>query len=177
MHQAGQNLLMEITETQTAQAHDALSFEHPADTCWQAWFDGSAKPNPGTLGIGLVLLSPLKQRYEKSERLACQGCNNEAELYALCAVFEMAFAAGARRLLVRGDSDVAIRYVLKLDSTTIEPLKTQVAQAQQWLECFDEVCLQWIPRHRNRDADRLSRQALGLPEKLLGLIKKKRRQR
>lgn len=147
------------------------------EDCWQAWFDGSARPNPGALGIGVVLLSPLAQRYEKSERLAGSGCNNEAELHALCAVLELACGAGARRLQVRGDSDVAIRYVLGPDSTAIAPLLALVAQAREWLARFDEVQLLWIPRHRNGDADRLARQALGLPDKPADVRKVKRRRR
>ena len=87
-------------------------------------------PNPGKIGIGVLLLAPDGRREEKSVLLNISGCNNEAELHALCAALELAATAGARQLVLRGDSDVA---------------------------------LIWIPRHRNGDADRLSRQALGLP--------------
>lgn len=148
-----------------------------AEDYWQAWFDGSAKPNPGAIGIGVVLLSPAAQRWEKSERLAVGGCNNEAELHALCAVLELASLSGARHLLVRGDSDVAIRYVLGPDATEIAPLVALVARARAWLERFEDVQLRWVPRHRNAEADRLSRQALGLPEKPAVLGKRKRRRR
>ena len=98
-----------------------------------------------------------------STLLNCSGCNNEAELHALCAALEMAAAAGARRLLVRGDSDVALRYVRGPDTTQILRLCLLVAAAREGLRRFDEVQLLWIPRHRNREADRLSRQAQGLP--------------
>lgn len=154
-----------------------MNKEAQKEDYWQAWFDGSARPNPGALGIGVVLLSPQAQRYEKSERLGCNGCNNEAELHALCAVLELAWAAGAKQLQVRGDSDVAIRYVLGTDSTAIVPLLMLVARAQEWLARFDEVQLLWVPRHRNGDADRLARQALGLPEKPATSGKAKRRRR
>jgi ribonuclease HI len=120
-------------------------------------------PNPGKIGIGVVLIAPDGRREEKSVLLNCTGCNNEAELHALCAALEMAAAAGARRLLLRGDSDVALRYVRGPDSTQIARLCLLVAAARDALRRFDEVQLLWIPRHRNREADRLSRQALGLP--------------
>jgi ribonuclease HI len=93
----------------------------------------------------VVLVAPDGRREEKSVLLNVSGCNNEAELHALCAALDMTAAAGARRLLLRGDSDVALRYVRGPDTTQV------VRQ------------LLWIPRHRNREADRLSRQALGLP--------------
>jgi len=108
-------------------------------------------------------MAPDGQCSEKSQLLKVSGCNNEAELHALCAALEMAAAAGARRLVLRGDSDVALRYVRGPDGTQIERLQVLVARARDWLLRFDELQLVWIPRHRNRDADRLSRQALGLP--------------
>lgn len=130
---------------------------------WQAWFDGAALPNPGKIGVGVVLLAPDGRQEEKSVLLNCSGCNNEAELHALAAALDIAAASGARRLLLRGDSDVALRYVRGPDSTRVVRLSLLVAAARERLCNFDEVQLLWIPRHRNREADRLSRQALGLP--------------
>ena len=144
---------------------------------WQAWFDGSALPNPGKIGIGVLLIAPDGSCSEKSQLLNICGCNNEAELQALCAALEMAFAAGARKLLLRGDSDVAIRYVRGPDATQIARLSQQVAAARDWLPRFDEVQLVWIPRHRNGAADRLSRQALGLPPSPAPLARPRRRAR
>jgi ribonuclease HI len=114
------------------------------------------------MGIGVVLLAPDGQRSEKSLLLTAAGCNNEAELHALRVALEMASSAGARVLVLRGDSDVAIRYVRGPDSTQISRLQILVTAARECLLRFDEVQLLWVPRHRNRDADRLSRHALGL---------------
>ena len=144
---------------------------------WQAWCDGSALPNPGRIGVGVVLLSPGGARSERYAVPGCHGCNNEAELYALCAALEFAYGMGAKRLLLRGDSDVAIRYVAGTDVTAIVRLAELVAHARQWLTRFEEVQLLWIPRHRNGAADRLSRQALGLPDKPAASAKRKRRKR
>jgi ribonuclease HI len=116
------------------------------------------------MGLGIVLLAPDGRRTEHSSIGAGTGCNNEAELHALCAALDMAFAAGARELVLRGDSDVALRYVRGPDSTGIARLLVLIESARDRLRRFDEVQLLWVPRHRNREADRLSRQALGLPE-------------
>lgn len=144
---------------------------------WQAWCDGAALPNPGKIGVGVVLISPDGQSSEKSRLLNVSGCNNEAELHALCAALEMAAAAGARKLLLRGDSDVAIRYVRGPDSTQIVRLSLLVAAARDCLRSFDEVQLVWLPRHRNREADRLSRQALGLPPSPAPILRARQRAR
>ncbi len=113
-----------------------------------------------------MLIAPDGTRIEKSVLTASHGCNNEAELHALCLALDMARAAGSRRLRLHGDSDVALRYVRGPDSTGIERLQLLVAGARQRMAHFDEVQLLWIPRHRNAEADRLSRQALGLPAAL-----------
>jgi ribonuclease HI len=132
---------------------------------WQTWFDGSALPNPGDIGVGVVVASPAGVRHERSVLSGNSGCNNEAELSALCLALDLAHELGARRLLVRGDSDVAIRFANGLDSPVSVRLGELVARARASIGRFEEIRLQWVPRHRNGDADRLSRQALGLPDK------------
>ncbi len=137
----------------------------PAPEYWQAWFDGSAFPNPGRMGIGIVLQAPNGQRQLQSLMPRESGCNNEAELHALCAVLLLAHEAGARCVQIRGDSDVAVRYVNRTDSTVIERIRLLVERAQALIATFDDVQLSWVPRHRNQAADDLSRAALGLPSK------------
>lgn len=146
----------------------------PAQACWQAWFDGSALPNPGRIGIGIVLMAPDGQRSEQSFVPRESGCNNEAELLALCAVLMLAREAGVRCLQVRGDSSIAVRYVNGLDTTRITRLLILIQRAQTLMSDFDEVALTWVPRHRNLDADALSRSALGLPAKPVAAHRRQR---
>jgi ribonuclease HI len=145
---------------------------------WQAWFDGSALPNPGRIGLGAVLRGPGGQQLEYSGMAVDGGCNNEAELLALGKALEMARASGARHLVVRGDSDFAVRHLRGEAHTSVAHLHALIRQMQPLLAGFDSVRLEWIPRHRNPDADRLSRAALGLPDKPArspGVLNKKRR--
>jgi ribonuclease HI len=114
------------------------------------------------MGLGVVLRSPTGAIREKSDLAAGIGCNNEAELHAMCLALELARVAGARQLILRGDSDVAVRYVTGAGTTAVERLLPLIAQAQEAIAQFDAVQLLWVPRHRNPEADRLSRQALGL---------------
>lgn len=125
----------------------------------------------------MVLLAPDGRRDEKSILLNGTGCNNEAELHALCLALQLAAAQGARHLLLRGDSDVALRYVRGPETTRILRLCRLVDAARDWLQRFDEVRLLWVPRHRNREADELSRQALGLPPSPAPALCKRRRAR
>jgi ribonuclease HI len=132
---------------------------------WQAWFDGSALPNPGRIGIGYVLRDPVGRCHEGSYAPHTAGCNNEAELQALCALLTYALEQGVCRLQVYGDSHVAVQYVSGADSTQIARLQVWIEEARRLLSGFETVLLKWVPRHRNLRADSLSRHALGLPEK------------
>jgi len=132
---------------------------------WHIWFDGSASPNPGRIGLGVLAVGPDGQRKEYSGIAAQDGCNNEAELLALGKALEMARESGARRVLLQGDSDFVVRHVNGLDTTEVIRLREIILRTRELMTGFTECRLKWIPRHRNRDADRLSRAALGLPEK------------
>lgn len=145
------------------------------DECWHAWFDGAALPNPGRIGLGAVLVAPDGRRFEGSRLAGLEGCNNEAELRALMEVLELARTAGAKQLVVSGDSDFAVRHVQGFATTAVGRLSVLLAEVQAMLANFDAVRFVWVPRHRNGHADRLSRQALGLPPK--APVKKIRRRR
>lgn len=135
------------------------------DAEWQLWFDGSAFPNPGRIGLGVVLWGPAGQRREYSGTVAGGGCNNEAELLALAKGLELAREAGARFVRVRGDSDFAVRHLKGEARTEVLRLREIIENVQALLGGFADTRLEWIPRHRNGEADRLSRAALGLPDK------------
>ena len=132
---------------------------------WHIWFDGSACPNPGRIGLGVFVLGPEGQQREYSGLAAQGGCNNEAELLALGKALEIARESGARHILLLGDSDFVVRHVNGLDSTAAVRLRDLILHTRQLMTGFAACRLAWIPRHRNRAADRLSRAALGLPDK------------
>lgn len=132
---------------------------------WQLWFDGCALPNPGRLGLGALIIAPDGRRIELSRPGSRHGCSNEAELEALRVALDRAHAEGARRLLVTGDSDFVVRHLKGEKQTAVDVLRDRLQGVDAVLASFDAVELRWVPRHRNRDADRLSRAALGLPDK------------
>lgn len=142
---------------------------------WHACCDGTATPNPGRIGVGVVVLAPDGSRHEASRSLGRHGCNNEAELLAIAQTLTLAAAAGARRLVVSSDSRMAIDHLLGRETTAIPRLLTLLEQLRLQMLGFDAVALQWIPRHRNAQADKLARAALGLPEKQTKTRQRKRR--
>ena len=136
----------------------------PQPGAWRAWFDGSAHPNPGRLGIGALLLGPAGERVEISRR-AGHGNSGEAEYLALEALLEAALAAQPPVLAIYGDSQVVIGDVAPqaragAGAKGLEPHRERVLAMLGKLEESGRVTLHWVPRHRNGEADRLSQQAI-----------------
>ena len=132
---------------------------------WRIWFDGAAHPNPGRIGLGAVLRGPAGEEVDFSGLAGINGCNNEAELRALGKALELAQASGARHLVVRGDSDFVVRHLRGEAHTAVVHLHRLLEATRAQLAGFASVRLEWVPRYRNPDADRLSRAALGLADK------------
>ncbi|HQR02697.1 MAG: ribonuclease HI family protein [Proteobacteria bacterium] len=151
--------------------------ESDSGTPWQLWVDGTSLPNPGRIGLGAVLLSPAGERREISRIAPGTGCNNEAELQALCAGLTLAIEAGSRSLIVVSDSDFVVRHVRGEQVTAITRLLGWIDAARMSLACFHSAELRWVPRHRNTEADRLARSALSLGPKGVKVKSRSRRSR
>ena len=136
----------------------------PAADAWRGWFDGSAHPNPGQIGIGALLCGPAGERLEISRR-AGHGNSGEAEYLALTALLEAAVRLGARDLVVYGDSRVVVDDV-NLSAQAVaagrgaKGLEAHRVRVVDLLKALGGGSLRWVPRHRNGDADRLSQLAI-----------------
>ncbi|WP_051933592.1 ribonuclease HI family protein [Massilia sp. BSC265] len=129
---------------------------------WRAWFDGSARPNPGRCGIGAVLEGPDGVRLELS-RDAGHGNSSEAEYLALIAVLEAAVERGVPAVAIHGDSQVVVDDVHAPDSASAPALRAYRARVRALLARLPGSTLRWIPRHKNLQADALSQRAVPLP--------------
>lgn len=164
----------------------ALGESDAVAACAQAWFDGAALPNPGKMGLGVVLYLPDGARHAVSVVAEGWGCNNEAELLALIAALELAQRLGVRRLQVYGDSDLAVRAAafepgngraVVIPATQVDRLRRLMDRLPDLTGGFDFLQVIWRPRHRNGEADALSRLALGLPDKPAPVPRSKKRRR
>jgi len=126
---------------------------------WRAWFDGSAHPNPGRIGIGVLLSGPAGERVEISRR-AGLGSSGDAEYLALIAALEKAVELGVPELLLYGDSQVVVQDVLLSPQAGAKALEEHRARVGQLMAALAHVHVRWVPRHKNGDADRLSQQAI-----------------
>jgi ribonuclease HI len=126
---------------------------------WQGWFDGSARPNPGQLGIGARLQAPDGVCIDVS-RAAGEGDSTLAEYLALIALLEQAVIAAVAvptlQLLVRGDSQVVINDIsgtTRLRHPAFGPYRQRVVAL---MAALPAVALRWVPRQRNGAADLLA---------------------
>jgi len=165
-----QRAAVHLREVQRQQARAATLAQRQAqgvalsEQGWQGWFDGSALPNPGRLGIGALLRGPQGQIIQISQA-AGYGNSSEAEYLALTALLEAALQAGVRELHIRGDSQVVVNDV-NLPEAAItagqgaSALASHRAQVHALMAQLSTVHLRWLPRHRNAAADQLAQQAL-----------------
>ena len=117
------------------------------------------------MGMGAVLTEPDGTKHTLSQATKIKGCNNEAELRALIAALREGKARGAKSVLVYSDSRVLVEQLggsdAKLHVKPVARLAGLFDEARALLESFEQASLQWIPRHRNAQADALARAALG----------------
>lgn len=133
---------------------------------WHAWFDGSATPNPGRIGLGCVLRAPDGRMLEIS-RPAGNGDSNRAEYLALIAVLALAGKMDVPHLVIHGDSRIVIDDVTAREPVRVPDLHSLREQVLHLLAAIPSVHFIWIPRARNAGADALARQAilnLAIPE-------------
>jgi ribonuclease HI len=148
---AARDALREQARLRQARRHDGLP------TAWRAWFDGSARPNPGRCGIGARLEGP--DGAVEISRPAGHGNSSEAEYRALIALLEAAVARGAAGLTVYGDSQVVIGDVGGPDALAAPALQAYRSTARALMAKIDGLSLRWVPRHKNQQADALSQRA------------------
>lgn len=145
---------------------------------WQVWCDGTALPNPGDIGIGVVVVDPAGVRHELSKKSELRGCNNEAEGSALVAALEFALELGAGTGVgvdVVCDSSIVVEQTVGDKRTDVARLAVIFARARLLLARFDDVTVTNVPRRRNAEADALARKAVGLLPKVEQQRRRRRR--
>ncbi|MFI1163087.1 bifunctional RNase H/acid phosphatase [Streptomyces sp. NPDC020801] len=123
--------------------------------------DGGSRGNPGPAGYGAVVIDPVtgETLAEAAEYLGVTT-NNVAEYRALLAGLRAAHALDpAAAVHVRMDSKLVVEQMSgrwKIKHPDLKPLAAQAAGVFP----PDRVTYEWIPRERNKHADRLANEAM-----------------
>jgi probable phosphoglycerate mutase len=123
--------------------------------------DGGSRGNPGPAGYGAVVRDKLSGE-TLAERKGFVGVatNNVAEYQGLIAGLRAAQELQAETVDVRMDSKLVVEQMAgrwKIKHPSMQPL---AREAQALARTFRTVTYEWIPRERNRQADRLANEAM-----------------
>ena len=88
---------------------------------FQLWCDGSAAPNPGPMGLGVVVIAPDGTESCASVLWPERGDNNVAEALAVAEAVRRAVTLGASDVVVHSDSDVVVRLLRHARAPTQVP--------------------------------------------------------
>lgn len=126
---------------------------------YEGYFDGASKNNPGISGIGLYIKHKNKIIYEYSEVIG-QGTNNEAEYKALIKLLEEMRNLDAKEIRIYGDSQLVINQINRKWKIKEQHLYQLFLKANDIIEDIKQrgiiITIEWIPREKNKYADKLS---------------------
>jgi len=123
--------------------------------------DGGSRGNPGPAGFGAVVRDATTGEV-LAERKGTLGVatNNVAEYSGLIAGLTAAAELGAAEVEVRMDSKLVVEQMAGRWQIKNAGLRPLAAQAAVLVRRFARTTFTWIPRERNRDADRLANEAM-----------------
>lgn len=123
--------------------------------------DGGSRGNPGLAGYGAVVFAP---DHETVLGEACEAIghatNNVAEYRGLIAGLAEAARLGATEVSVFMDSKLVVEQMSGRWKVKHPDLITLYQQAVTAAMQFESVSYRWIPRERNKHADRLANEAM-----------------
>lgn len=123
--------------------------------------DGAARGNPGPAGAGAVLAVPDgKTLCEVSAYLGDDLTNNQAEYRAIILALNEAKKRGAVHVKIFADSELVVRQLrgeYKVKNSGLKPLYSEVTSL---LREIGKYTIEYIPREKNRRADKLANMAI-----------------
>ncbi len=129
--------------------------------------DGGSRGNPGPAGYGALVrdAGTMEVLATESEFIGI-ATNNVAEYSGLIAGLRAAARIDAHAsVLVRMDSRLVVEQMSgrwKIKHPDMKPLAATAAEAARG---FSAITYEWVPRERNKDADRLANEAMDDPER------------
>lgn len=123
-------------------------------------FDGGSRGNPGPAGIGVVLRAADGTPLVTLGRFIGRATNNVAEYHGLIVGLEQAKQLGAKRIQIRGDSELIIKQMrgeYRVKHPDLQPL---YQEAQGLLRGFEQATIEHNLRAKNALADKLANMAM-----------------
>lgn len=122
--------------------------------------DGASRGNPGPAAIGVVLRDTEGKIVTQISQCIGRTTNNQVEYRAIIVALEKALELGATHVELNSDSELVVRQIdgrYRVKNAALKPLHQRVKRLLGRLEGFT---VNYIPRQRNTEADKLANMAL-----------------
>ena len=130
------------------------------DETFTLQFDGGSRGNPGPAGIGVVVQAADGTPLVTLGRFIGRATNNVAEYRALITAMEEAKKLGAKRILIRGDSELVIKQMKGEYRVKNPDMKVLFTEATELIKHFVHAKIEHNLRDKNELADQLANLAM-----------------
>ena len=120
----------------------------------EAYFDGACKGNPGPGSYGFIILEDGTLKAEES-REETHTTNNVAEYKAIILLLDQLVRMEVDSVTIYGDSTLVIQQIRGKWKVKAEHLKPLHQQATELYNRIPECKLEWMPRDKNEEVNRL----------------------
>lgn len=125
---------------------------------YEAFFDGSAKPNPGVMTVGgLIKFQESGETVHEYSQEIGEGTNNEAEYSSLLMLLDEVLERNIQSIVIYGDSALVVNQVNRTWKAKDERMKALRNHARQMLSLIPQWELKHVLRGKNKEADSLTR--------------------
>lgn len=121
--------------------------------------DGASSGNPGPAGIGAVVI--VDDKKETLSEPIGKATNNVAEYTALIRALELAKKRGAEEVEIYMDSELIVKQLKGIYRVKNQGLRPLFERVKKLLSGFSAVKINHVPREMNKEADALSKRAIG----------------
>ena len=122
--------------------------------------DGASRGNPGRAAAAVVAYDSDGNEVSSRDRLLGETTNNVAEYNACLLALELAADFGVPRVKVRMDSELVVKQMNGEYRVKNENLKPLAAKVRELADGFESVTWEFVPREKNKAADKLANEAL-----------------
>ena len=123
-------------------------------------FDGACRGNPGACSAGYVIYKNNKIIFKESKFTSEKNTNNFAEYSAIILALQKCNELNIKSVNILGDSQLVIKQLRKEYKVSSDNLLVSYHTASSLLDNLDYYNLTYIPREKNKEADKLANEAL-----------------
>ena len=128
----------------------------------EIYTDGGSRGNPGQSAIGFLIYGPEKEILEQYGECIGIRTNNYAEYYAIVKALSAAEKYNPEEVIIYTDSSLAYNQISGFWKIKDEEIKKMVFQINKKILNFKIFKIFYIPREKNKEADKLVNIALNL---------------